>query len=656
MSISRILCAILLAILAVPAAASTINAQGGVGLTSYQTLPFQTSVYQQGFNANGDTRNGHSEPVIDFWPSGTYLTNATNVNNAKTDANAKDAAGTVPYMSLERFDDTFCAANGTAYTGETGNVTSDRAAFQASADAGAYTAWFNWHNARPTLTAINSDGTYWFHQSWTGGGGVACNSGHISPAETIAGGDFPFTGVGETFADWQDNKVGVLAALVLNYGVALSDYNDSQPYQSFASGFNPEIVTNFAQYVGQYIPGASASAQSSYINNNLFNQWTSFADQSYGRYYAGMAAQILAQEGHQALIADQCGLMPSQRRLYGTDQRIFKQFLNSGNYTCIWDNQTIQSGRSCNTIIEEFGGPAFAAAREPDYRNGVNLNAEDAAFDSAAATCYAPLTGSDLAAKKSADLKRVWLEASWAHVATRAGNTRRAFCFMSKDYSDAGTLDSATTGTLISTVVPTKPFGFAYYYSTAAEAVAERNAGATASNNNTYYQPTVMTNFKNGGGIANYFVSDAALANLQPSAVPTAWLVLDPTLPPASELNQLRAYAPVLTSLSAAQSFPNAPLKMSTNLTGFGFYDQYNHLWIVVTNLTNATIGAGTVTLTGLPVGTYTLTEQYSNTQSTMNVTQSTTGGVVGATQGTIPINIARWDTQAFLIRLSPVE
>ena len=210
--------------------------------------------------------------------------------------------------------------------------------------------------------------------------------------------------------------------------------------------------------------------------------------------------------------------------------------------------------------------------------------------------------------------------------------------FMSRDYWDGGTID-ATVTRLIRTVVPTKPFGYALYYSTAAERAMEAKVPTSGDLNATYMNPDILMNVKNGGGGVNYYVATAGLAKLQAASKPAAWLVLDGTLS-AAELDKLKAVAPVLTSLAAAKAYAKAPLTYSAGLTGTGFYDQNNRLIVTATNQSKAAVN-GKITLKTLPAGTYGATDLFTNATVKFTVT---------AAGGALPLAVARWDTRAFAI------
>ena len=153
--------------------------------------------------------------------------------------------------------------------------------------------------------------------------------------------------------------------------------------------------------------------------------------------------------------------------------------------------------------------------------------------------------------------------------------------------------------------------------------------------------PQVVMDFKDGGGVVNYYVSDAALARLKPASRPAAWLVLDRAdrMSPA-ERQRLTKIAPVLTSLDAARNFPNAPLALSGGLTGSGFYDQNGRLIVTATNR-QASDCAGSLILNGLPDGHYTATDLF---------TKQTLSFDVASHRASVPITVTRWDTRVFAI------
>jgi len=296
----------------------------------------------------------------------------------------------------------------------------------------------------------------------------------------------------------------------------------------------------------------------------------------------------------------------------------------------------MQMGRSGLPMIWGIGGMVLAAARDPDIRNGGNLSADDSAFWQAVSAFWGNLSYNDQHERGLKELKRNWLETAWSHIATRQGTVRRALAFMSRDYWDGGNLDP-TVQRLIQTIVPTRPFGYAVYYSMTAERMKEAGV-PQAGINATYMHPDKLLAFKQGGGAVGYYVSNAALYSLQSAAKPAAWIVLDP-LPP-DETAKLQSIAPVLTSLGAAVSYQNAPLSYSSGITGMGFYDQNNRLIVTVENPGSQGLNAS-VTLRNLPDGNYVATDLFTNSQTWFTVTNW---------KAQFPVTITRWDTRVFAI------
>jgi hypothetical protein len=442
-----------------------------------------------------------------------------------------------------------------------------------------------------------------------------------------------------TYGQWYAYRWAQTAHLSGAYGIMLSDFSDSQPSQmSVSQGFNPAIVAAFAAAEHVNVPSGTTAQQSAWIDANALNAWNDYLSTGYAQFYAELAEGLALGTSHASLVEDQCGDWPSWRRFYGTDERLIANTMSPSNYMCIWDDQTLQTGRSGQDPIWGLGGYAIAAAREPNIRNGANLEAIDSAFWQAMASFNPTLDAADRQEKGLKLLKRSWLEASWAHIATRSGEPRRALSFMSRDYWDAGTIDP-TVQQLISSVVPSAPFGMAVYYSVAAERAVE--AKFTASNLTTYYNPNELMALKNAGVAVDYFVSDAALSSMQAAARPAAWIILEhPELIPSGEMQSLQAIAPVLTTLQQAQQFAEAPLSYSAGLTGIGFYDQNKRLIITATNPSTATIN-GTIKLTRLANGAYTMLDLFAN---------QSTGFTVTSGQATVPVSVTRWDTRAFAI------
>jgi hypothetical protein len=608
----------------------TINAQAQVGLTSYTSLPFASSIYAQSWGSSPGLA-----PANLFWSSGTNFTNAATMLAARQYANSLTAKGIVPASGAQRWEDTYEASQpASLFPGEPSWIATDR---QTLINKPEFQAWAKWQKTHESLFMLGADGgpEGADFRSWHG------NWGHISPMMPLPKADWP-TGVTDaTYGDWYAYRWGQTAIRSGAYGIMLSDFSDSQPVSpSYLIGFNPQTTTGFEAKLGVTIPGSTVAARAKYINAHYYPQWNDYLAQGYANFYATLV-QRLSATGHQPLIVDQCGQWPSARRLQGTDAYIIAHTLPPANYVCIWDNQTMQPGRNGQPMIWGIGGMVIAAAREPDTRNGGNLSADDTAFWQAAAQSWGNLSSADQHERGLKELKCVWLETAWSHVATRQGTVRRALAFMERDYWEQGKLDP-TVQRLIRTLVPTRPFGYALYYSMSGERIVEANVPATGGTNETYMNPNKLLAFKNGGGAVGYYVGNAGLSSLQTSARPAAWVVLDSRVP-EPELQQLRKIAPVLTTLSAAKNYAGAPLAFSSGFSGMGFYDQAGRLIVTVSDLGSQGLD-GVVTLRTLAAGQYTATDLF--TDSVIHFT------VVNG-KATLPVTITRWDTRVFAIKRS---
>jgi hypothetical protein len=611
-----------------PVDAGTINSQGQVGNTSYSSLPFASSIFGESW--------GSSPGLIFnnlFWQVGKNFTNPNTMKAAREYADKLTSSGIVPASGAQRWEDTYEAARpAAAFPGEPGWINNDRWSLNLLNLPEAQ-AWVQWQGARTKLFMIGADGGSegTDFRAWGG------NWGHISPMMPLASADWPPGVQNATYGDWFAYRWGQTAQLSGAYGIMLSDFTDSQPIvPSYMAGFNPELIDRFQSTIGQTVPGGSVAQRASYITSHFMAQWNDFLANGYGHFFGALASRLRDNTGHQSLVINQCGQWPSARRFQGIDARLIGNNMPSANYICLWDNQTMAPGRNGQPMIWGIGGMVIAAARDPDIRNGGNLSADGAAFWQGVAQHWGNLSYNDQHERGLKELKRNWLETAWSHIATRQGAVRRALAFMSRGFWDRGNLDP-TVQRLIQTIIPTRPFGYAVYYSTAAERAAEARV-ATAGVNAAYMHPDKLLAFKQGGGAVGYYVSDAAINSLQSSARPAAWVVLDSV--PANELSKLQSIAPVLRSLGAALSYQNAPISYSSGLTGMGFYDQNNRLIVTAENPGNTTVN-GSITLRGLANGTYIVTDLFTNGRTWFTVANG---------KAQFPVSVSRWDTRAFAI------
>lgn len=627
---SRTLILLILPCLVVPltaGATDTVTPTGQVGLTSYITMPFMSQVYAPSFGSSPFLTPGEL-----FWQKGTWFTNPNTMAASLNAAKSLTSQALVPSSGAQRWQDTYeISLPLSEFPQEPSYFSQDRNSGEASGPE--FQAWAAWLQARPSLFILANDGGSVppNYRAW------GSSYGYVSMLMPLAKSDCPpdMQSTGCVYGDLYAYQWGQTAGLSGAYGVILSDFSDSQPYAiSSQQGFNPEIIAAFAAAKNLQVPAGTIAQKAAWIVANAQVQWDDFLAQGYSHFFAQMALRMGAATNHQALLIDQCGNWPSIRRYNGIDMRIIKQYVSPNNYMCIWDNETLQLGRVGIDPAYAVGGVAVAAAREPDTRNGEEMEALDSAYTAAVAYFYPSLDAADQAEKGAKLLKRSWMEMSWAHIATRAGTVRRALAFISRDYWDGGSLDP-TLQTLVQSIYPVAPFGLAVYYSTAAEQILE------ARNDVTYYDPQDLFNFKNAGVPVGYYVSDAALPKLTNAAKPSAWFIADRAqLIPAVEMLKLKEIAPIVTSLAQVQALPNAPLAFTGGMTGTGFYDQNGRLIITATNLANNPV-SGFLKLKTLVDGAYSMLDLFTNASSSFTVLN-------GA--ASVPITVTRWDTRALAI------
>ena len=615
-------------------ATSTLNAQGQVGLTSYTTLPYAGSIFQLSWGSG----NG-LDPAQWFWQSGTHFTNASTMGNARGAAWGWSNSGVVPYAQAQRWEDTYEAAQPvSAFSGEPASA--DGSYFAADRASGLdsgpeFKAWVAWIKARPNLLIMANDGgsvpTYF--RPWGG------SWGHISPLMPLASSDCPNGMTSCVFGDWAAARWGQTAALSGAYGIGLSDFSTAQPGISTQMGYNPALISAFEAAEKVSVPSGTTSQQSAWIISHAMPQWNDYLSNGYAHFLSALQTDVQSGTGEPSLLIQQCSLWPALLRFYGLDQRLISNAVPSKNYVCEWDEESMQIGRGGQDPVYGVGAYAEAAAREPMLRNGALVESNDSAYWSAIAYFNPTLSSAEQQEKGLKLLKRAWLEGSWAHIATSQGAVRRAMSFMSRDYWDAGTVDP-TVQSLMTSIVPTAPFGMAIYYSTSAERALEQQIATQNPYVQAYYAPSLLYALKNEGVPVDYFVSDAALSSLKASAKPAAWIILEhPELIPSAEMQKLSSIAPVLTTTAQIESF-QAPLTFSGGLTGTAFYDQNGRLIVTATDPAASAVG-GFATFRGVSSGTYNVQDLIANT--TFQVT------VKGPTVS-IPLSVARWDTDVFAI------
>ncbi len=621
-----------------------------VGNTNYGTLPFVSDIYRPCWNCTNN-----QDPAQLFFnanPSSPFL-NSHIMARAHALAAALSARGIVPTAGLQRWEDTYVVSfPASAFPHEPGWISADRARgrFDTLPE---FVAWRNFISDHPHYADIAFDGGTMPPQpdnfrSWGG------QWGYISPLTPLDPADCPPTKPKTcTWGDAFASRWAQTSKLSGGYGLQLSDFTDGQPYPDTLHDFNPRIVAAFAKTLpGGIVPGTTTQAQAAWINTHAFNAWTDFLAEGYSDFYAALASDVGAATHHAPLIIGQCNISPGFKRMGGVDERILARKLSPDNFMCIWDDQVIQLGRSgpiANPPIGELSGYVLAAARDPETRNGADLEADDAAYWSAMASFYpgmAEATRRELGLRL---LKRLWVWSAWAHIADANGNVRRALAFASRNYWDGAAITRiGPAAALIHGITPARPFGAALYYSVAIERGMEAASAASAAPGaapTTYLMPPVLQKFLDGGGTVGYYVADAALPALRRENAPSAWVILGPnSLLPQAERKALLSVAPIVTTAAELAALPGQPFKLSAGLAGFAFISATGELVVVVSNPSSAADAhdiSGTVRISQSAPGSYRITDM----QSGARVIAEPSRGEL-----TWPIKISRWDTKIFTV------
>lgn len=650
------------------AVAEPFDSQGNVGATNYRTIPFQSSIYGSSWGASVDLTPGM---LFILKNQNSFYHNLSNVTAAQIASETLNSAGIVPFGGAQRWEDTYAASfpAGT-FPNEPSYVNQDRINGNFP-NLPEFVAWRNFVQTHPQYWATDYTGgtvpggtTYPDYPTW------GAQWGFISPFTPLDPADCPRDmSSGCTWGDFFAHRWSMTSKLSHAYGILLADFANSQPGRSTNYiDFNPRIVAAFATKYGytSKLSAMTTPEQATWITKNAFSQWTDFVGTGYGNFFNALATRISTATHKAALVIGGGDTSPAWNRLEGVDNRLIATQMNPKNYLAHWDNQVIQVGRAGPVAVPpmwELGGAVLSAAREPLIRNGYILEADDAAYWSAIASFYPTLSSSAQTEVGYRLLKRLWLWTSWAHIADRSGQTRRAVAYASRDYWDAGSLSALDPLTsLIQKIVPTQPLGPALYYSVNAERAAETAGGKAAGPGNLpgiYLPPQDLQTFIDAGGAVGYYVSDVALPSIAPgsAAAPSAWIVLDAPKGylTSTEESELAAIAPVIRESStgsegaiaaatALAARTDQPLSFSAGLTGFGFYDQHGRRTVVVSNPSSAPNAAsisGTIMLRMLPKSSGHV--KVINLLTNEVTTVSATGGTAS-----IPVLLQPWDTAVF--------
>ncbi|HXP89970.1 MAG TPA: hypothetical protein VN931_03460 [Fibrobacteria bacterium] len=455
----------------------------------------------------------------------------------------------------------------------------------------AWVAYTYWEYAHDSLTPVNNSGQY------VAPLGSNTDYGWISPAEPMPASDCPAGMQTCVWGDWAAERVARLCQATHMVGLAAADYVDGMPgYTANQIDFNQRVIQAFEDTTGITVPGATVSAQATYINAHLASRWADFWDDSWAHFYTQMAQRVKLYTGKDALIQAQCAWNVPQRRWMGVDfRRYFKMLPDPKNWyfgiemQCDNDRAIMSPG----SLVGIFG---TYCAWEPSMPLGAKLNIDNGYL----------VDGLDLAGIPLRDTiseyHTQWFLVGYAHIAGRDGNVRRAAQAFQYGYNDQ--IDSAQPGVTpaIWAHIPRRVYGPGFYYSdTMLRAMEDKGA---------YMNLPAIADTAWMHAPYGYFATDAALDSLKPAAVPTCWIVPPSALLTGVEQSKLLKYAPILGADSAAKV---SPIRASGKGKAWGFVDQDSSLVVLVTN-TDTTKATYTVSVTGLPGGTFPLMDGLADT------------------------------------------
>src|SRR6185437_13228592 len=162
--------------------AATINAQGQVGRTSYEGLPFASSIYAQSWGASPGLAPGNL-----FWQQGTNFTNPQTMATARQYANKLTTQGIVPASGAQRWEDTYeISQPASQFPGEPSWIADDRNN-TGLVNKPEFQAWVRWQQAHSRLFMVGADGGEEGSdfRPWRG------SWGHISPLMPLPQNEWP---------------------------------------------------------------------------------------------------------------------------------------------------------------------------------------------------------------------------------------------------------------------------------------------------------------------------------------------------------------------------------------------------------------------------------------------------------------------------------
>ena len=604
--------------------------------TNYQTVPMFNDLFAVPWGASPYLTPGEL-----FWEYGRFYSDSRNIAAARKATRDVEAAGKVPISGLQRWQDTY------AQSFPPGTFPTAPAWIKgAYAQDPAFRAWSEWLHDRPQYADVARDGGSYppNFRAWGGSHGDVLPLTPLEPRDVQPG--MP----GATYGDLIAFRWGQVAAKTGVYGVMTSDFSDSLPHGSNEQhGFNPRIIAQFEAYLGHPVAGKTVAEKANTILATEDDKWTEFWCQGWTKFLASIMHDVAAETGHAAVLLANLGFTTSILRNRAFDERIVLKTIPSDQVVFDVDTLTMSPERGGGAMAKATEIVGQLAAYEPNARVGAILQADDATFWAGVDVHWKTLSPTDKRLRGYGELKRLWLETGWMHIADRSGAVRRGVPFLQRSYWDHGKVPADVLA-VMREHIPARPFGMALYYSSSvARARQTARAAAGAPEEDTYFGMSDQryTRLRDAGVPIDYFVSDASLGSLRPAMRPAAWVVLESTDPrtgasllPPEEMQQLQKTAPVLLTPEDALAF-HGPLRYGPDTAGVGFYDTRNNLVITASNLLGQPRTVS-IHVDTLPDGNWTVRNLFSHASFKATVTSGSVD---------LQIPLAAWDTTVLTLQ-----
>lgn len=487
----------------------------------------------------------------------------------------------------------------------------------------AWVAYTFWTYAHDSLTAIGPNGQYLASFD------EPSNSLWIPFNIPLDSQDCPNGMKRCTYGDFAADRIGRLCVRTNLAGLYAADFVDGLPGGILTQySFHPRILEAFSDSTGISLPEGSVSAKADAILKQYMPEWADFWADAWGRFYADVAAHVRKAGRLQPLACAQTAWNVNERRLMAVDFRRYIRYMPGENwfFSAELQGDNMRAMKPLSTQTTLFG---TYAAWEPDMPMGAKLNVVDNFLYDAML-----IAGMDTAHAQAVQRSQ-YLQAGFTHIATRAGNVRRAAqAFEYGYYDNLEQADALSTDFLLQHF-PRRPHGPGFYYSQPQMRSYEREL-------RPFYlieQADSLWNIAPFG----FYMTDASLDSLAPLARPTAWLVPSPSRLPDSERRKLSAIAPILDADSAAKT---SPIRATGKGRAWGFWDQDSALVVLVSNPDSVAITT-TLSVSGLRSGDWAIS--YFGLADSLRIIAPQSG------KTTVTMTIAPYDTRAYLLQSTAI-